>query len=92
MQPFLAIPAQPMRFSALRFWADRIGIAEIYRRIAAWHQRYERWTPAALLRRLAETGTPFSEARSGDVSNRGEAYPPIASGARLSLPGNRQPG
>jgi hypothetical protein len=38
------------------YWADGIGVAEIYRRTAAWHQRYgERWAPAALLRHLAET-------------------------------------
>jgi hypothetical protein len=60
-----------LRFSALRFyWADGIGVGEVYRQIQAWHQQYgERWAPAALLRRLAEAGTPFSrgQARQADV-------------------------
>ncbi len=56
----------PRYRGGLMYWADGIGVAEIYRQIAAWHQRYgERWTPAALLRRLAETGTPFREAKPG---------------------------
>ena len=45
---------------------DGIGVAEIYRQIQAWHQQYgERWAPAALLRQLAETGTPLREAKPG---------------------------
>jgi 3-hydroxyacyl-CoA dehydrogenase len=48
------------------YWADGIGVTEVYRQIQAWHQRYgERWTPSALLRRLAETGTPLREAKPG---------------------------
>jgi 3-hydroxyacyl-CoA dehydrogenase len=50
----------------MMYWADGIGVAEVYRQIAAWHQRYgERWAPSALLRRLAETNTPFREAEPG---------------------------
>ena len=56
----------PRYRGGLMYWADGIGVAEVYRQIAAWHQRYgERWTPAALLRRLAETGTPLREAKPG---------------------------
>jgi 3-hydroxyacyl-CoA dehydrogenase len=56
----------PRYRGGLMYWADTIGVAEVYRQIQAWHQRYgERWTPAALLRRLAETGTPFCEAKPG---------------------------
>jgi 3-hydroxyacyl-CoA dehydrogenase len=56
----------PRYRGGLMYWADGIGVAEIYRQIAAWHQRYgERWAPAALLRRLADTGTPFREAKPG---------------------------
>jgi 3-hydroxyacyl-CoA dehydrogenase len=56
----------PRYRGGLMYWADGIGVAEIYRQIATWHQRYgERWAPAALLRRLAETGTPFREAKPG---------------------------
>jgi 3-hydroxyacyl-CoA dehydrogenase len=48
------------------YWADGIGVAEVYRQIQAWHQRYgERWAPSALLRRLAEAGTPLREAKPG---------------------------
>jgi 3-hydroxyacyl-CoA dehydrogenase len=57
----------PRYRGGLMYWADTIGgPAEVYRQIAAWHQRYgERWAPAALLRQLAETGTPFREAKPG---------------------------
>jgi 3-hydroxyacyl-CoA dehydrogenase len=48
------------------YWADGIGVAEVYRQIQAWHQQYgERWAPAALLRELAESGTPLREAKPG---------------------------
>jgi 3-hydroxyacyl-CoA dehydrogenase len=56
----------PRYRGGLMYWADGLGVTEIYRQIASWHQRYgERWTPAPLLRRLAETGTPFREAKPG---------------------------
>ena len=46
------------------YWADTIGVAEVYRQIQAWHQQYgARWAPSALLRRLAENGTPLREAK-----------------------------
>jgi 3-hydroxyacyl-CoA dehydrogenase len=48
------------------FWADGIGVRDVYNQIAAWHQQYgERWAPAALLRQLADAGTPFREAKPG---------------------------
>jgi 3-hydroxyacyl-CoA dehydrogenase len=56
----------PRYRGGLMYWADGIGVAEVYRQIQAWHQQYgERWAPAALLRRLADTGTPFREAKPG---------------------------
>jgi 3-hydroxyacyl-CoA dehydrogenase len=56
----------PRYRGGLMYWADGIGVAEVYRQIQQWHQQYgERWGPAALLRRLAETGTPFREAKPG---------------------------
>jgi len=56
----------PRYRGGLMYWADGIGVAEVYRQIQAWHQQYgERWTPSALLRRLAETGTPLREAKRG---------------------------
>jgi 3-hydroxyacyl-CoA dehydrogenase len=58
----------PRYRGGLLYWADEIGVAEVHRQIAAWHQRYgERWAPAALLRRLAETGTPFRDAKPGPI-------------------------
>src|SRR5271165_6263178 len=56
----------PRYRGGLMYWADGIGVAEVYRQIQQWHQKYgERWAPAALLRRLAETGTPLREAKPG---------------------------
>jgi len=57
----------PRYRGGLMYWADTIGgPAEVYRQISAWHQRYgARWAPAPLLRRLAETGTPFRDAKPG---------------------------
>src|ERR1700726_2015178 len=55
----------PRYRGGLMYWADGIGVAEVYRQIAAWHQRYgERWAPSPLLRRLAEAGTPLREAKA----------------------------
>ena len=55
----------PRYRGGLMYWADTIGgPAEVYRQIAAWHQQYgERWSPSPFLRRLAETNTPFREAK-----------------------------
>jgi 3-hydroxyacyl-CoA dehydrogenase len=49
----------------LMYWADGIGVAEVHCEIAAWHQQYgERCAaPAALLCRLADTGTALREAK-----------------------------
>jgi 3-hydroxyacyl-CoA dehydrogenase len=55
----------PRYRGGLMFWADGIGVREVYNQIAAWHQRYgERWRPSELLRRLAEAGTPLREAKA----------------------------
>jgi 3-hydroxyacyl-CoA dehydrogenase len=60
----------PRYRGGLMYWADGIGVTEVYRQIQAWHQQYgERWAPAALLRRLAETGTPLREAKPGRAMN-----------------------
>src|SRR3989440_353203 len=56
----------PRYRGGLMYWADGIGVAEVYRQIQTWHQQYgERWAPSPLLRRLAETGTPLREAKPG---------------------------
>src|SRR5215470_2601452 len=56
----------PRYRGGLMYWADTIGVAEVYRQIQAWHQQYgERWAPAPLLRQLADTNTPLREAKPG---------------------------
>ena len=56
----------PRYRGGLMYWADGIGVTEVYRQIQAWHQQYgERWAPAPLLRQLAESGTPLREAKPG---------------------------
>jgi hypothetical protein len=48
------------------YWADGIGVRSVYDQIARWHQRFgDRWAPAKLLRELAESNTPFREAKPG---------------------------
>ncbi|HLY45411.1 MAG TPA: 3-hydroxyacyl-CoA dehydrogenase NAD-binding domain-containing protein [Stellaceae bacterium] len=55
----------PRYRGGLMYWADGIGVREVYNQIAAWHQRYgERWAPSPLLRRLAEASTPLREAKA----------------------------
>ena len=54
----------PRYRGGLMYWADGIGVKNVYAQIASWHQQYgERWAPSRLLRELAETGTPFREAK-----------------------------
>jgi len=57
----------PRYRGGLMFWADLIGgPQEVYNQIAAWHQRYgDRWKPSDFLRKLAESGTAFKEAKAG---------------------------
>ena len=55
----------PRYRGGLMYWADTIGVREVYNQIASWHQRYgERWKPSDYLRQLAEAGTPLKEARA----------------------------
>ena len=55
----------PRYHGGLMFWADSLGVQDVYNQIAAWHQQYgERWAPSALLRKLADTGTAFREAHT----------------------------
>jgi 3-hydroxyacyl-CoA dehydrogenase len=54
----------PRYRGGLMYWADGIGVREVYNQIASWHQQYgSRWAPSALLRQLAESGTSFREAK-----------------------------
>jgi 3-hydroxyacyl-CoA dehydrogenase len=54
----------PRYRGGLMYWADGIGVKNVYAQIASWYQQYgERWEPSRLLRELADTNTPFREAR-----------------------------
>ncbi len=58
----------PRYRGGLMFWADSIGVTNVYDQIARWHRHYgKRWAPARLLRRLAETNTPLREAKPGPI-------------------------
>ena len=55
----------PRYRGGLMYWADGLGVQEVYNQIAAWHQAYgDRWAPSALLRKLADSGTAFREAHT----------------------------
>lgn len=55
----------PRYHGGLMYWADGLGVQEVYNQIAAWHQAYgDRWAPSALLRKLADSGTSFKEAHT----------------------------
>ena len=54
----------PRYRGGLMYWADGIGVKDVYAQIASWHQQYgERWAPSKLLRQLAESGTSFRDAK-----------------------------
>jgi 3-hydroxyacyl-CoA dehydrogenase len=54
----------PRYRGGLMYWADGIGVKNVYDQIERWHQQYgQRWAPSRLLRHLAESGTPFREAK-----------------------------
>ena len=58
----------PRYRGGLMFWADGIGVRDVYNQIAAWHQQYgERWAPSKFLRQLAESGTKLSAAKAPGV-------------------------
>ena len=58
----------PRYRGGLMFWADGIGVRDVYNQIAVWHQQYgERWAPSAFLRQLAESGTKLSAAKAPGV-------------------------
>jgi 3-hydroxyacyl-CoA dehydrogenase len=52
------------------WYADTIGIKKVYERISEFHHQHgETWSPAPLLKRLAEEGKTFSEfSRAKDVA------------------------
>jgi 3-hydroxyacyl-CoA dehydrogenase len=55
----------PRYRGGLMYYADEIGIENIYQQIRSWEQRYgRRWAPAPLLVELAESGRSFAQWQS----------------------------
>jgi 3-hydroxyacyl-CoA dehydrogenase len=55
----------PRYRGGLMYWADQIGVREVYNQVAAWHQRYgARWQPSNLLHQLAQTDGSLREVRA----------------------------
>jgi 3-hydroxyacyl-CoA dehydrogenase len=55
----------PRYRGGLMYWADTIGVREVYNQIASWHQQFgDRWRPCDYLRDLAAAGTPLKEAKA----------------------------
>jgi 3-hydroxyacyl-CoA dehydrogenase len=55
----------PRYRGGLMFWADQIGVREVYNQVAAWHQRYgARWKPSALLQEVAQSGGALREVKA----------------------------
>jgi 3-hydroxyacyl-CoA dehydrogenase len=53
----------PRYRGGLMYWADQIGVRQVYNQVAIWHQRYgARWKPSVLLQQLAESGGSLREA------------------------------
>ena len=54
------------------YYADQLGIQNIYRDILALHQEYgDVWRPAPLLRKLAEEGSSFAAWDAANAAQRG---------------------
>jgi 3-hydroxyacyl-CoA dehydrogenase len=59
------------------FYADTVGLKKVYERICGFEQQHGKlWTPAPLLKRLAEEGKKFS-----DVPGRGLSVPAAGANA-----------
>ena len=59
----------PRYRGGLMYWADGIGVKNVYNQIANWHQQYgERWAPSRLLRELAEVRHTVPGGEAGAVS------------------------
>ena len=58
----------PRYRGGLMYWADGIGVRDVYDQIARGISNIgERWAPSKLLRDLAESNTPFREAKPGKL-------------------------
>jgi 3-hydroxyacyl-CoA dehydrogenase len=50
------------------WYADAVGLKNVYQRVSEFHQRFgELWEPAPLLKRLAEQGQSFASLDSGNA-------------------------
>ena len=76
----------PRYRGGLMYWADGIGVRDVYNQIAAWHQQYgERWAPSKLLRDLAESEHPLPGRQARRVRVTFKALPKRAA-LRLDAP------
>ena len=67
----------PRYRGGLFFWADSIGVRDVYNQIAAWHQQYgERWAPSRLLRELADPARRSVKPRPRTSCQTGETACP----------------
>jgi 3-hydroxyacyl-CoA dehydrogenase len=58
----------PRYRGGLMYWADQLGPGAVYEQVSAWEREHgRRWAPSNLLRRLAESGTPFREAQAAPM-------------------------
>ena len=58
----------PRYRGGLMYWADGIGVKNVYAQIAAWHQQYgERWSPSPLLRYFGGSRHAVPEGSAGPV-------------------------
>ncbi len=52
----------PRYRGGVMYWADQIGVADVYEQIREWEGRFgERWAPAKLLKEYAEAGRSFTD-------------------------------
>ena len=51
----------PRYRGGVMYWADQIGVKEVYDQISAWHDEYgDRWAPSPYLKNLADAGESFT--------------------------------
>ena len=59
----------PRYRGGLMFWADGIGVREVYGQVSAWHEQYgARWKPARMLADLAQTGGLLRELKGSSTT------------------------
>jgi 3-hydroxyacyl-CoA dehydrogenase len=61
----------PRYRGGLMYWADGVGVAEVYRQIQAWHQQYgERWAPRPTPPSARRERHPTARSKAGPANVR----------------------